>query len=162
MRTWLLLVVALAPTLASAEDPTARLLQDALLCKGSPLDAVRSVSAKGAGPTFAATDFGEELDFTNVVVLKTPLRIAGATTRAVIGEVRQSHYDFRGHVYGSFKGDYQRVVKELGLVKSKDPVVGNYELEVEARTPDLVCPKTIGLTPKENGEFLLGCGWCNG
>jgi len=162
MRVWLALAITVLPMVASAADSPHRKLQDALMCKGEPLDALRSLNARNSDGTYTATDFGDGMDYTNVVILKIPIRIAGSTTQAVIGEVRQSHSDFAGHVYSRFKGDYRQVVEQLGLVKSKAPVVGRYEREVETRSQDLECPKTIGLTPKDNGEFLLGCGWCNG
>ena len=51
--------------------------------------------------------------------------------------------------------------KFLGaLVKSKDK--GDYQRAMPAQNADDVCPLTIELKPLEDGQFLLGCGWCNG
>lgn len=156
---------------ASAAEPTPQsLLTNALLCKGDPLATVRKMAASGSShfdQGFAAATFGEEMDEMDVVILQSPLEIAGAKTSAILLTFAQGE-DFGALVYGRFRGDYHRVVSALKLAPTakKDgsrlgqftralPVDGGGHL-------DKVCPMTIALTPQEHGTFLLGCGWCNG
>jgi hypothetical protein len=162
------LVCALA---ASAAEPTPQaLLTDALLCKGDPLATVRKLAASGSSHFdrgFAAATFGEEMDEMDVVILQSPLEIAGARTSAILLTFTQSE-DFGALVYGRFRGDYHRVVSALKLVPTakKDGLrLGQFTRALAVGAdghPDKVCPMTIALTPQEHGTFLLGCGWCNG
>jgi hypothetical protein len=116
---------------------------------------------------FAAATFGEEMDEMDVVVLRSPLEIAGAKTSAILLTFAQSE-DFGALVYGRFRGDYHQAVSALKLAptaKKEGVRLGQFTraLAVDADGhPDKVCPMTIALTPLENGSFLLGCGWCNG
>lgn len=167
----LTLACALAANLARAAEPTPQaLLTDALLCKMDPLAAVRKMAASGSSgfdQGFAAAAFGEEMDEMDVVILKSPLEIAGAKTSAVLLTFAQGE-DFGALVYGRFRGDFQKTVSALKLVPTprKDGLrLGQFTkamaVDVDGH-PDKVCPMTIALTPQEDGTFLLGCGWCNG
>jgi hypothetical protein len=154
---------------AAAPTPQA-LLTDAILCKGDPLEAVRKMAEGGSShfdQGFAATTIGEEMDEMNVVILRSPLEIAGARTSAILMTLAQSE-DFGGLVYGRFRGDYHKAVSALKLAPTakKDGLrLGQFTramaVDVDGK-PEKVCPMTIALTPQENGTFLLGCGWCNG
>lgn len=165
------LACALATDTAEAAEPTPQaLLKDAILCQGDPLATVRKMAAHGSSHFdrgFAATTFGEEMDEMDVVILRSPLEIAGAKTSAVLLTLAQSE-DFGGLVYGRFRGDYHQAVKALKLAPTakKDGLrLGQFTKAMAVAVdgqPDKVCPMTIALTPLENGTFLLGCGWCNG
>lgn len=158
-------------TLSRAAEPTPQaLLTDALLCKTGPLGVVRKMAASGSSGFdrgFAAAAFGEEMDEMDVVILKSPLEIAGAKTSALLLTFAQGE-DFGALVYGRFQGDYRKVVSALKLVPTaaKDGLrLGHFTkpMGVDADGhPDKVCPMTIALTPQGDGTFLLGCGWCNG
>lgn len=168
----LTLAAGLACALAAgAAEPTPQArLADAILCKGDPLEVVRKMAASGSSQFdrgFAAATFGEEMDEWDVVILKSPLEIAGAKTSAILRTFSQSE-DFGALVYGRFRGDYHQAVKALKLAPTakKDGLrLGQFTramaVDVDGH-PDKVCPMTIALTPLENGTFLLGCGWCNG
>jgi hypothetical protein len=154
----------------TADSTPQALLTDALLCKGDPLATVRKMAAGGSSHFdrgFAATTFGEEMDEMDVVILRSPLEIAGAKTSAILRSFAQGE-DFGAIVYGRFQGDYQKAVSALKLVptaKKEGLRLGHFTramaVDADGR-PDEVCPMTIALTPLENGAFLLGCGWCNG
>jgi hypothetical protein len=156
---------------ASAAEPTPQsLLTDAILCKGDPLATVRKMAASGSShfdQGFAAATFGEEMDEMDVVILQSPLEIAGAKTSAILLTFAQGE-DFGALVYGRFRGDYHRVVSSLKLAPTakKDGLrLGQFTRAMVVGAdghPDKVCPMTIALTPQEHGTFLLGCGWCNG
>ncbi|HKV11622.1 MAG TPA: hypothetical protein VJ725_25985 [Thermoanaerobaculia bacterium] len=165
------LACAFAAVPARAADPAPQaLLTDAILCKGDPLATVRKMAASGSShfdQGFAAAAFGEEMDEMDVVILRSPLEIAGARTSAVLLTFAQSE-DFGALVYGRFRGDYQKAVSALKLAPTpkKDGLrLGHFTkamaVSVDGK-PDKVCPMTIALTPQEDGTFLLGCGWCNG
>ena len=67
--------------LAAAESMPQALLTDAILCKVDPLTTVRKMAASGSSSFdrgFAAATFGEEMDEMDVVILRSPLEIAGA------------------------------------------------------------------------------------
>ena len=165
------LASALAIGTADAAEPTPQaLLTDAILCQGDPLAAVRKMAANGSShfdQGFAAATFGEEMDEMDVVILRSPLEIAGAKTSAILLTFTQSE-DFGAIVYGRFRGDYHQAVTALKLAPTakKDGLrLGHFTraMPVDADGhPDKVCPMTIALTPLDNGAFLLGCGWCNG
>lgn len=165
------LACALAAGTARAAEPTPQaLLTDAILCKGDPLATVRKMAVSGSShfdQGFAAATFGEEMDEMDVVILRSPLEIAGARTSAILLTFAQSE-DFGALVYGRFRGDYHQAVKALKLAPTakKDGLrLGQFTraMAVDADGhPDKACPMTIALTPQENGTFLLGCGWCNG
>ena len=165
------LACVLAAEIARAAEPTPQaLLIDAILCKGDPLAIVRKMAADGSSHFdrgFAAATFGEEMDEMDVVILRSPLEIAGARTSAILLTFAQSE-DFGALVYGRFRGDHHQVVKALKLAPTakKDGLrLGQFTrpmaVGVDGR-PDKVCPMTIALSPQEDGTFLLGCGWCNG
>ena len=156
---------------ANAAEPTPQaLLTDAILCKGDPLTTVRKMAASGASQFdrgFAAATFGEEMDEMSVVILRSPLEIAGGKTSAILLSFAQSE-DFGALVYGRFRGDYKQAVSALKLAPTakKDGLrLGQFTramaVDADGR-PDKVCPMTIALAPQEDGTFLLGCGWCNG
>ena len=165
------LACALVPSTVGAAEPTPQaLLKDAILCKGDPLATVRKMAANESSQFdrgFAATTFGEEMDEMDVVILRSPLEIAGAKTSAVLLTLAQGE-DFGALVYGRFRGDYHQAVKALKLAPTakKDGLrLGQFTKATAVGAdgqPDKVCPMTIALTPLENGTFLLGCGWCNG
>ncbi|HBL26408.1 MAG TPA: hypothetical protein DD490_06195 [Acidobacteria bacterium] len=156
---------------ADAAQPTPQaLLKDALLCQRDPLATVRTMAESGSAhfdQGFAAATFGEELDEMDVVILRSPLEIAGAKTSSILLTFAQTE-DFGALVYGRFEGDYRKVVAALKLAPTakKDGLrLGEFTkaLAVDADgEPDKVCPMTIALTPLEGNAFLLGCGWCNG
>ena len=159
-----------AGTAGAAEPTPQTLLTDAILCKGDPLAAVRKMAANGSSHFdrgFAAATFGEEMDELHVVILRSPLEIAGARTSAILMTFAQSD-DFGALVYGRFRGDYRQAVSALKLAPTakKDGLrLGHFTRALAVGAdgrPDKVCPMTIALTPLENGAFLLGCGWCNG
>jgi len=165
------LACALSPGTAGAAEPTPQaLLTDAILCKVDPLAAVRKMAASGSSGFdrgFAAAAFGDEMDEMDVVILRSPLEIAGARTSAILLTFSQSE-DFGALVYGRFQGDPREAVKALKLTPTpkKDGLrLGHFTralaVDVDGH-PDKVCPMTIALTPLEDGTFLLGCGWCNG
>lgn len=149
-------------------------LKQALLCKGDPLAAVRSlVGTKNYvySTDYVGYSFGEGEDEREVVILSKPLMIEKSQATAVIAELSSSYLDFNGIVYGRFIGDYQTLVKALRLIEVKDDHSANktHIGKFEKRTTigsdgkeDDTCPMVIGLTPLLHGEFLLGCGWCNG
>ena len=174
MKRFALLIFATGLVLAgpsSAAEPTPQaLLTDAILCKGDPLATVRRMAASGSSSFdrgFAAATFGEEMDEMDVVILRSPLEIAGARTSAVLLTFSQSE-DFGALVYGRFRGDYHQAVSalKLALTAKKDGLrLGQFTRAMTVGAdghPDKVCPMTIALTPMEDGTFLLGCGWCNG
>jgi hypothetical protein len=156
---------------AGAAEPTPQSqLTDALLCKRDPLAIVQKLAASGSShfdQGYAATTIGEEMDEINVVILRSPLEIAGAKTSAVLQTLAQGE-DFGGLVYGRFRGDYRKVVSALKLAptpKKEGLRLGQFTkaLPVDSEGhPEKVCPMTIALTPQGDGTFLLGCGWCNG
>jgi hypothetical protein len=159
-----------ADAAGSAEPAPQALLTDAILCKGDPLAAVRKMAAGGSShfdQGFAAATFGDEMDEMDVVILRSPLEIAGAKTSAILLTFAQSE-DFGALVYGRFQGDYRQAVSALKLAPTakKDGLrLGQFTRAMAVDMdghPDEVCPMTIALTPLEHGTFLLGCGWCNG
>ncbi len=157
---------------ADAEPGIQGALSGALLCKGDPLQTVRTLARSGSSRFdlgIAAFTYGEEMDEKNILILRSPIVIAGARASAVVHDFATSYDSFHALVYGVFVGDFERVVKELGLrpvPSTSKAVVGQYEKSVETVVNgerQALCPKTIGLTPlREKGKFLLGCGWCNG
>lgn len=163
------LVCASAPAISHAADvakPTTQaLLKDALLCQGDPLDIIDKLVAQGSSgsdPEFTAAAAGEEMDKLSVITLRSPLEIEGAKTPAILQTFAQTE-DFGALVYGRFQGDYRKVVSALKLVPTaeKDGLrLGHFTRAVT--TGDETCPMTIALTPLADGDFLLGCGWCNG
>lgn len=144
----------------ASENPVEKSLRDALVCKGAPEKAVYDLIEKKnnfqAG--YAAYGFGEGTSYKAIAILNKPIVIASATTYAVISETDNSHFYFGAFTYSKFSGDYKKAVALLRLVPAKDPktALGKYVSNQSA------CPSSIALTPLENGEFLLGCGWHNG
>ncbi len=160
-----LLVLSTSPLFAAsaiASTPHAKLTQ-ALLCKGASegLDEL----AKG-GSNFAAgyavEGFGEEMSYKAMVILKEPITIAGAKTNAVVWSLDPNYFEFNANLFAEFSGDYKAVVKVLKLEPTKDFNESSMGRFVSIQATTSACPETIVLTPKENGRFLLGCGWCNG
>ena len=151
----------------AAESDVMESLKGAVLCEANPFDTLRNLTKHGSSQWskgFVGADFGEEMSHTNVLVLKKPLIISGASAFSIIGDLEGSYYGFPGLVYGIFRGDFNKAVKELGLVKvdSEHGTYGRSSGKDLDGNPDSLCPKTIYLTPKEGDKFLLGCGWCNG
>jgi hypothetical protein len=157
------------PARAAEPTPQAR-LTDALLCKRDPLDVVHGMAENGSShfdQGYAATTIGEEMDEMVVVILRAPLEIAGATTSTVVGSLSQTE-DFGGIVYATFRGDYKKAVAALKLsptAAKEGTRLGHFTratgVDLEGH-PEKICPMTIALTPRDDGTFLLGCGWCNG
>ena len=139
-------------------------LTDALLCKGNPAHAVYSLVDSGSNfeKGFAAYGFGEGTSYRAVVILNTSIRIAGSETMAVISETENSNFDFGGFTYARFKGDFRNVINFLKLQPEKAKAEFTMGKFVSRQASKTKCPPTIVLTPGENDEFLLGCGWCNG
>lgn len=152
-----LLFAIVDPALAS--DFSAA-LADALVCKGEPENAVQKLVVAGGTVTadYAAAGFGEGTSYKAVVVLKKPLELGGAKAHTFVSETESSNFEFSAFTFGQFSGDHQKIVKILGLLPSKQKEFGHFERAIKDGT---ACPKTITLTPEEDG-FLLGCGWCNG
>ena len=113
---------------------------------------------------FTATTSGDEMDEVNIVTVHAGLKIFGATTSAVRSQFDAPYENFQGIVFAEFKGDFRKVVKELGLKKagSKDQKIGEYVAPRPTGAQDEICPPTVALTPLDDGRFVLGCGWCNG
>ena len=166
--------LALAPGPAEAADPSFQdSLSGAVLCKGDPLGTVRAIAGSKTS-TFergiASLTFGEAMMVKNILILRTPIVVAGARTSSIILSLDgSSYFNFDAAVYGIFEGDFKSVAKKLGL--SAVPVTSDRSAETYQRPVETMvkgsrgnlCPKTIKLTPlDENGKFLLGCGWCNG
>lgn len=157
-----LLMLQATAAQASEAEVHASLVQ-ALTCAVSPLDVVQELAAAGnhrASEGFVGYDFGEEIDTVSGVALTTSLELAGASTSNVVGSLAYPYEGFGAYVHARFDGDFQAAVKQLKLTKSKDD--GDYQRAMPAKDPEDVCPLTIELKPLENGQFLLGCGWCNG
>jgi len=174
LKAWshLTLLVVAAGAASGSEPALQTSLAGAVQCVGDPLQTVRTLSSRGTtdfNRGLAAFTYGEEMDQKNILILRTPVVIAGARTSAVVLDFASSYNDFTAIVYGVFEGDFRKVVAQLGLkvvAKSERIKVGTFERSLDVRIDgkaDHYCPKTIGLTPlKENEKFLLGCGWCNG
>lgn len=172
-RAVFLLLTLAGGGVCSAVVPAAAphaLLEDALLCRGDSLGVVQDLVAAGSrfDQGYAVASIGEEIDTQSLVVLERPLQIAGASTRLVLAGPTPHETDFNGLVYARFHGDHKVVIQQLGLQEpaSGDAAapIGRFQKAVaaDADADAAVCPPTIGLTPLEGGEFLLGCGWCNG
>ncbi len=149
---------------ANSDDARAQLAA-ALVCKGEVAEVVSNLvdNPPGFDSGIAATGFGEEMSYKSVAILKTPLLIGKASTHAVVSEAESTHSDFLAFTYAKFVGDYRPVVAALGLqpeAEDAEVKLGKFVLAQDAAGE--VCPKTIILTPGEPGQFLLGCGWCNG
>lgn len=169
-----MLCTALPAPATSAPFKSATLhaqLEDALLCRGDSLGAVQELVEAGSrfDLGYAVASIGEEIDTQSLVVLEQPLQIAGASTRMVLAGPTPHETDFNGLVYARFHGDHKVVIQHLGLQEhstgDQTTPIGRFQkaapLDAGAAA-DAACPPTIGLTPLEGGDFLLGCGWCNG
>lgn len=147
---------------ASETDVHASLVQ-ALTCGVSPIDVVQELAAAGnrrAAEGFVGYEFGEEMDSVYGVALTTSLQLAGASTSNVVASMANPYEGFGAYVHARFDGDFQAAVKRLKLVRNNDK--GDYQRAMPAKDADDVCPLTIELKPLADGQFLLGCGWCNG
>lgn len=171
IRRCLILPFALLGLSAAAADgPTlAAELKEALLCKGNPLEPVQQAVKHGAFDLgVVSVTIGEGEAERTVIVLRDPIVIAGAETRAVVRERTASNARFKGIVYAEFEGKPKEAIKSLKLepaVAGGKSFVGAYERSLGKDihgAKGASCPKTIGLTPLPNGGYLLGCGWCNG
>ena len=159
-----------ASSLAQVETRTHDALRGALTCTPNPVKTVESLVARGSdfAAGVATVSFGSGTDRRSVVVLRTPLTVAGATATAVILETTPSHEDFGGVVYARFTGDLKKVLTELKLGARHDlagVALGAYERQLAIEPGGeraQVCPMTIVATPLNAREFLLGCGWCPG
>ncbi len=160
----LFMLFALQSTSAQAgEVEVHSSLLQALTCAKSPLDAVQELSAAGNSRVeegFVGYEFGEEMDTVYGVALSNSLRLAGASTANVVASLAYPYEGFGAYVHARFDGDFQEVVKALKLVRNK--AKGDYQRAMPAQDADDVCPLTIELKPLDDGQFLLGCGWCNG
>lgn len=146
---------------ANDKDDIHRSLADAIVCKGDPVQAVYALVQNGSNfnAGYATYGFGDGTSYKAVVILKEPLKLGEATAIAVISETDPSNFDFNAFTYAKFKGDYLKMVKTLKLQEAAP--FTNESLGKFISNPS-GCPNTIALTPLENGEFLLGCGWHNG
>lgn len=160
----LLLLLLLAPGAQAAESDANHALREALVCAGNdPLSAVQALAAHGStrfDDGYAGYEIGEEIDTQSIVLLRTPVTIAGATTHAVVAGPSPAYEAFEALIHARFAGDWRPVAAELKLV----PQAGSDVLQRATGTvsDDVVCPPTIQLRPLDDGGFLLGCGWCNG
>jgi hypothetical protein len=139
-------------------------LSNAIVCKSNPANAVYELVQKGSNFKlgYSAYGFGEGTGYKAVAILNEPLALYGSTTFAVISETESSYFNFAAFTYGKFEGDYTQIVKALNL-KPASPFTEESLGQFVSNQPESnSCPKTIVLTPMENGYFLLGCGWCNG
>lgn len=170
MRKLLLIVMLfLVPPLSEAMNVRSPKdsLKDALLCRGNSLDIIRQMTKSQVfTDEIATTTWGDELDERNVVIVKGGLSIAGAKTYAVISSFDSPYASFGGIVSAEFTGNYEAVIKELGLkpvtVADGETALGKFALPKPTGEENEICPPTIVLTPLFDGKFLLGCGWCNG
>jgi hypothetical protein len=169
---FIFLLVSLSVFAQTRPSATHAALTGALLCKGDPLETVRSLSnakSRSFEKGFAGFSFGEDMGEINVLVLRSPLTIAGAKTSGVVMQFGTSYFNFNALVFGVFEGDPERVAAKLGL-KPTEPGSAGFIGEFQKRLgADLksdwsdTCPKTIALTPlREKNRFVMGCGWCNG
>jgi hypothetical protein len=164
VTTLIALVLGASPATFAASTTVHDGLRDALLCKGEPADAVQVLLDAGSdfAQGYAVHGFGEDLSYKAVVILEEPLTIAGATSKAVIAGAESVNFEFSAFVSAQFTGDYKSVVEALKLEPTKDfneMSMGRY---VSEQVREGACPNTIILTPQADGQFLLGCGWCNG
>jgi hypothetical protein len=146
-------------------------LKNAILCGVNGIHSVREIAALGNRQFtngYAGFSFGDEMMQKDVVILEESLEMYDARSNAVIVEVDSTHFNFSGIVYSRFNGNYEPVIKGLGLLDTaeKNPAVsGRFQkstgLDISGKTYD-TCPMTIILQPLEKDKFLLGCGWCNG
>jgi hypothetical protein len=161
LRAIVLVSTTLYSLVANALDPTIqKSLRNALTCSGTPESAVYELVDKGSDfrNGYAAYGFGEGTSYSAVVILEKPLKFEHAETNAVISGGEGLYFDFGAFTFARFKGDYRKIVAQLHLVEQSNPgeALGKYVSNPSG------CPRTIALTPLENGEFLLGCGWHNG
>jgi len=152
---------------AGAADPDIHgQLKKALTCQGNPLESVRKIAQHGSRSYqsgYAGSHFGQELQYTSLVLLRTPVVIAGAKAYSVVAGTIQYYEDFGGIVHARFTGDYKKVVAALGLAPHKKGKSFYKKTGIDLfGKPDHLCPMTIELKPLEDGSFVLGCGWCNG
>jgi len=159
------LLSSATPSLAAsapASTPHAN-LSEALQCRGASegLDALVTGGSNFAAG-YAVQGFGEELSYKSMVILKDPITIAGAKTYAVVWSLDPNYFEFNANLFAEFTGDYKAVVKLLKLEPTKNFDESSMGRFVSIQASKNACPETIVLTPKENGTFLLGCGWCNG
>lgn len=167
MKSYITLMplLLLSGALNAAETDTVRAeLVAALVCEGEVAEVVSRLAENP--PAFdsgiAATGFGEEMSYKAVAILETPLMVGTATTHAVISESESTHYEFAAFTYAEFTGDFREVIAELRLQPEPEDAEVKLGKYVLPKPDGSACPKTIILTPGENGRFLLGCGWCNG
>ncbi len=160
-----LLALASLPAVADESVVHARIKQS-LTCQVDPLGTVRDIAREAKNKYdsgYTGFDFGEEMQYTAIVALRSPIVIAGAKANNVVAGTVAFYDNFIGLVHARFTGDYKKVVAELGLRRNKSGTSFSKRMKVDSRgKPDNVCPMTIELKPLENGEFVLGCGWCNG
>lgn len=160
---------------ADTEAEVHRKLESAIVCTSDPIQTVHTIVDSGSSfeAGYASYGFGDGVGYKSVVILNNPIIIAGSKAIAVVAETENSYFDFNGIVYARFAGDYKNAIARLKLkpvVKKADEGKGNerrviYErrlkINIEGQS-EKTCPMVITLTPLENKEFLLGCGWCNG
>jgi hypothetical protein len=138
-------------------------LVQALTCAVSPLDVVQELAAAGntrVEEGFVGYEFGEEMDSVYGVALTDSLQLGGASTSNVVASLAYPYEGFGAYVHARFSGDFRVLVKQLKL--TMDETKGDYQRAMPAQDADDVCPLTIELKPLDDGQFLLGCGWCNG
>ncbi len=150
----------------SAEPDFRPELIKALTCQIDPLQSVRELAKVGSSKYasgFVGYSFGEEMDYTAVIILRSPVVIAGAQANGVVAATANYYADFNGVVHARFTGDYKKVVKALGLAPRESGKSFFKQTKVgRDGKPDNGCPMTIELKVLDDGKFVLGCGWCNG
>jgi hydrogenase maturation factor len=150
---------------ASEADVRSQLVKS-LTCQINPLDTVRGIAKKADNKYdsgYIGLIFGEGMQHTAVVNVRSPIVIAGAKANTIVASTIFFYENAAVLVHARFTGDYKRVVTELGLQSKKND--GSFVKPTKVNLygePVSACPMTIELQSLENGEFVLGCGWCNG
>lgn len=168
VRNWGELVLALALSVASGGALAAgvelhKSLIGALTCAGAPMDLMHDLASAGSARSaegMVGYEIGEEMDAISGVALTAPLQLGAATTHNVVASMMSFYEGFGGFVHAKFDGDYRPIVTELKLTQAKPGE--SYKRALPVESADEVCPKTIELFPHADGQFLLGCTWCNG
>ena len=160
-------ILLLLPTMLFASEADVRSqLEKSITCQVNPLDTVREIAEKADNKYesgYIGLIFGDGMQYTAVVNVRSPIIIAGAKANTVVASTIFFYESAPVLVHARFAGDFRKVVTALGL-RSKQ----NGESFFKATKVDLygkpvsACPMTIELQPLKNGEFVLGCGWCNG
>lgn len=169
ISTIIIFGLCLIPTITYPKDME-KLLMESITCGAEPLGRIRGIAEKGSDfkKGYSVMSYGDGYANTVIITLERPLELYGAKSFFVVGVAYMAMYfEFNGIVYAKFSGDYKKILTELSLVEAikEDAFIGKYQRKLNVGfdgKPYDTCPMTIGLTPLQNNEFLLGCGWCNG